>query len=48
MAGRKEGCEVKASIRKNPYAWVIGSLIVGGYFLSSYIRGGAAKIRSKV
>jgi hypothetical protein len=39
---------VKASIRKNPWAWVIGAAIVGGLFLSNFIKGGAAKIRSKV
>lgn len=39
---------MKASVRKNPTAWVIGSLIVGGLFLSNFIKGSAGKLRGKL
>ena len=48
MADQKEACSVKASIKKHPIAWVVGALLAGGLFLSGQIKGGAAKVRSKI
>lgn len=36
---------MKAAIKKNPVAWVVGAAIVGGLFLSNFIKGGAGKLR---
>ncbi len=39
---------MKSEIRKHPWAWVIGGTVVGGLFLSNFIRGGAGKLRRAV
>lgn len=36
---------MKASIKKHPWAWVIGSLLAGGLFLSSQIKGTVGRVR---
>lgn len=39
---------MKASIKKHPWAWVIGSLLAGGLFLSGQIKGGVSKVRTAI
>ncbi len=48
MVEERESKTVKAEIKKHPLAWVVGAAIVGGLFLSNFIKGGAASIRRKV
>lgn len=36
---------MKSEIRKHPWGWVIGALLVGGLFLSGTIKGSFGKVK---
>ena len=35
---------MKASIKKHPWAWVVGALLTGGLFLSGQIKSVGSKV----
>ena len=39
---------MKSEIKKHPWAAVVGAAIIGGLFLSNFIKGGAGKLRKAV